>query len=83
MHLPSRTTLPARLEVRRSLERLEMPTLIVHGKYDYGIPYTIWEEMVAGLDHVTFELIDKSGHNPQTEHPDEFDSIFISWLKDL
>ena len=65
-----------------NLEKLKMPTLVVHSRYDYGIPYTIWENLVSDLNNVTFELFSESSHSPQTEHPNNFDPILISWLAD-
>ena len=78
-----RATLPTRADAGRALGRLKMPALVVHGKYDYGIPYMIWEDLVSDLDNVTFELLPESSHSPQTEHPDDFDPILISWIAGL
>ena len=58
-----------------------MPILVVHGKYDYGIPHTIWDELVTGLDSISFVLLPESSHSPQTEHPDDFDKLFMTWIE--
>ena len=71
---------PGRAEVRESLENLKMPVLVIHGRHDYAIPYPIWEDMLSGLDHITYHLLDESSHNPQIEHPILFDSLLVSWL---
>jgi proline iminopeptidase len=77
-----REILPTRAEVRQSLKRLKIPTLVVQGKYDFGIPYTIWEDLVSDLDNITFEVLSESSHSPQTEHSETFDPQLISWLAD-
>lgn len=60
-----------------------MPTLVVHGAYDYGIPWMICEDMVAGLDTITLEFLENSSHSPQTQHLDDFDPRPMSWLANL
>jgi proline iminopeptidase len=74
-------SLPNRAQVRQALEGLEMPALVVHGRHDYSIPYPVWEELINGLDNITFRLIDESSHNPQMEHPELFDQELISWFE--
>ncbi|MFX0209940.1 MAG: alpha/beta fold hydrolase [Candidatus Hodarchaeota archaeon] len=78
---PLFASLPSRIEVSKTLENLDMPTLVILGRYDYAIPYTVWEELLEGLDNITYYLIEESSHNPHTEHPGLFDPKLISWLK--
>ena len=35
---------PSRAEVRRSLEHVRVPSLLVLGRLDFAIPYTVWED---------------------------------------
>lgn len=73
-------SLPGRSDVKRALDSLDLPTLVVVGKHDYAVPYTIWESLIADAPHVTYVLMDQDSHNPQTESPDRFDPIFLNWL---
>ena len=71
---------PSRGEVRRALESFRAPTLVVVGKEDYSVPYTVWEPLVEGIPHVTYVVLEEDGHNPQTEAPERFDPVLIEWL---
>jgi proline iminopeptidase len=59
------------------------PVLIVHGRYDYGAPYTLWEAHRHKLSRHTFALLEKSSHNPPLEEPDRFDQTVLAWIGDL
>ncbi len=73
-------TLPSPSEARARLERIQAPILLVLGRLDFAIPYTAWEELIAGLDGIEFVLLGQDSHNPQTESPVRFDPILIEWL---
>jgi proline iminopeptidase len=75
-------TLPSRERARARLERLRAPILLVLGKLDFAIPYTVWEDLIAGLGNVEYVLLETDSHNPQTENADRFDPIMIAWLAD-
>ena len=72
--------IPSRAEVRRALEAIDMPTLVILGKRDYAIPYTVWEPLIADLPNVTYILLEEDSHNPQTEAPQRFDPVLLDWL---
>ena len=42
-----------------------------------------YEPAEEELNKITFVLYPECSHSPQTEHPDEFDPILISWLTNL
>jgi len=60
-----------------------VPVLIVHGRYDYANPYTLWEKHRQELPHHAFALFDRSGHTPQLEEPNRFDETLLAWLRGL
>ena len=72
--------IPSQEEVRRSLDQVPVPTLVVLGKLDFAIPFTTWDPLIAGLDHVTQVVMEKDSHNPQTEAPERFDPVLIEWF---
>jgi len=74
-------SIPGRLEVKKTIDDLEMPTLVVVGKHDYAVPYAIWEALVADNPAVTYVLMQQDSHNPQTESSDRFDPILLDWLE--
>lgn len=73
--------IPSRAEARVILESLKMPTLLILGKLDYAVPHIAWEEIIHDLPHLTYVLLEKHGHNPQTEFPEEFDQRLTSWFQ--
>lgn len=70
-----------RTKVRLILETLATPTLLILGRLDYAIPHAVWEEIIGGLPHLTYVLMDDDSHNPQTESPERFDRELTSWLE--
>lgn len=71
---------PSKAAVRRSLEEIEVPVLLVLGKLDFAIPYVTWEPLIQGLENVTYVRLDEDSHNPQTESPDRFDATLVDWF---
>jgi proline iminopeptidase len=72
--------LPSRADVRRALEHILVPSLLVLGRLDFAVPYGLWEELIAGLDHFTYVLLPEDSHNPHAESPERFDPELIAWL---
>ena len=73
-------SIPGQVEVRQKLASLDVPTLVVLGKLDYGVPYTVWPPLVEGLPNVTYVLLEQDSHNPMTEAPERFDPILLDWF---
>jgi pimeloyl-ACP methyl ester carboxylesterase len=71
---------PSRAEVRRALEQVRVPSLLVLGRLDFAIPYTVWEACIAGLHHFTYVLLQEASHNPHAEALERFDTELIAWL---
>lgn len=61
--------------------RFNAPVLVVMGKYDYAVPHTLWDKALLNPQNVTYRLLDKSGHTPQLEVPEEFDQVLSEWLE--
>lgn len=72
---------PERPEVKMKIENLEVPTLVVAGKHDYGVPYKAWEALVADNPAISYVLMEQDSHNPQTEAAERFDPVLLEWLK--
>lgn len=65
------------------LVNLHMPVLIVHGKQDQVIPPSEAEAMAKAIPHNELHLIEKAGHLPNLEQPDEFNLIVNKFLAKL
>jgi proline iminopeptidase len=62
---------------------ITVPVLIAQGRYDYAIPYTLWEEHRHKLPRHTYALFDRSGHTPPIEEPEQFDQTLLAWVHGL
>lgn len=65
------------------VEPVEVPTLIVLGRYDYGAHYYLWEGDRKAWPNLEVKVFDRSGHHPQTEQPDEFVAEIVAWAAGL
>jgi proline iminopeptidase len=64
-------------------EKIDVPALVVHGRHDYLVPYTLWEGRLPTLTRHTYVLMDRSGHFPSLEQPELFDQTLLGWLDGL
>jgi proline iminopeptidase len=62
-------------------EQLKAPVLVVMGRHDYAVPPILWDEVLPKLQHVTYHLMERSGHTPQLEEPQLFDQVLLEWLQ--
>jgi proline iminopeptidase len=60
---------------------IKAPVLIIAGRYDYGCPYLLYDEIKDIIPNYTFILFENAGHNPMIEIPEEFDKKLIDWMK--
>jgi len=60
---------------------IKAPVLIIAGRYDYGCPYFLYDEIKSIIPNYTFILFENAGHNPMIEIPEEFDKKLIDWMK--
>lgn len=61
--------------------KIPVPAYVAMGKYDYVIPYTLWQPAYRQIPDFTLVLFDMSGHTPQLEEPAAFDRELLNWLK--
>ena len=59
---------------------ISVPVFLGLGKYDYVIPYTLWETEYKNIPDFTLVLFEKSGHTPQLEESQLFDKELIDWI---
>ena len=71
-----------RHNMSKDLPHMNTPTCIIWGKNDTVTPPEVAEEFHELLPDSDLFWIDKCGHAPMMEHPDEFNSILYKWLID-
>jgi proline iminopeptidase len=68
-------------DVTRDPSSLRVPLLLTHGRYDYTVPHTLWDDIEAILPTATRRVFSRSGHQPFFEEPDEFTRVVAEWMK--
>lgn len=71
-----------RHNMAKDLPHMEMPACLIWGKNDTITPPEVAEEFNTKLPDASLYWIDKCGHAPMMEHPEEFNTILSDWLKE-
>ncbi len=69
-----------RHNMEKELPSFNMPTLLLWGKQDNITPPHVAEQFDQLMPNSTLEWIDKCGHAPMMEQPEEFNRILDEWL---
>ena len=70
-----------KIDITINLHQLNIPVLLMLGRYDYWNPPHLWEPLRQKFNNLTIRVFEKSGHTPQLEEPELFDNELLSWLK--
>ena len=62
------------------LPKMKLPTCIIWGKNDNVTPPEVADEFHKLLADSDLFWIDKCGHAPMMEQPDQFNELLIDWL---
>ncbi len=65
---------------RAAYRNIAAPVLVLAGKYDFGAPYFLWDDVVPTMPRATFHLFENAGHNPMLESPADFDRVLLAWI---
>ena len=65
------------------LKEIQQPTLLIWGKNDCVTPPLVGEEFNKLIPNSQLHFIDKCGHAPMMEVPDEFNTILEKFLNEL
>ena len=60
---------------------LRVPLFLAHGRYDYTVPYVLWDGIPGKLPNATLEIFERSGHQPFFEEPARFVEAVTRWMK--
>ena len=63
------------------LPEMNLPTCLIWGKQDNVTPPDVGEEFNKLMPNSELFWIDKCGHAPMMEHPDDFNEIVHTWFK--
>jgi 2-hydroxy-6-oxonona-2,4-dienedioate hydrolase len=69
-----------RHNMAKDLPKMNTKTLIIWGKQDSVTPPNVAEDFNSLLPNSNLSWIDKCGHAPMMEHPNEFNKIMEDWL---
>jgi len=53
------------------LDEIRVPTLVIAGRDDFLFPPVHQVELAAGIPNARLRIIERAGHNPHSEQPDE------------
>lgn len=67
-------------DVTEGASSLDVPIFHAHGRYDYVVPYTLWDGIPARLPDATFQVFERSGHQPFCEEPERFAQEVTDWM---
>ena len=70
-------------DLRRMLPRIRAPTLLIWGNNDSITPPFVGQEFKRLIPNSELHFIDKCGHAPMMETPDEFNAILLKFLRKL
>jgi len=73
-------TLTARWTILDGLDSLRVPILVAHGRYDYAVPFTMWNGIVDKVSNAHLHLFERSGHQPFFEEPVRFGEVVLAWM---
>jgi proline iminopeptidase len=73
-------TLTARWNILAGLESLRVPILLAHGRYDYAVPFTMWDGIVGKVPNAHLHLFERSGHQTFFEEPARFAEVVLAWM---
>jgi proline iminopeptidase len=76
-HLLGRLTVD--WDITREASSLRVPIFFAHGRYDYVVPHGLWDGIPETLPDATFQLFERSGHQPFCEEPDRFAEAVMAW----
>jgi len=75
------TAIIGRIDSRPHLAKIACPTLVVAGREDALMPLELLEEIARDVPKATLAVIERCGHIPSLERPEELTKLLVSWLE--
>ena len=73
-------TMTAGWDITVDPSTLRAPIFLALGRYDYIVPYTLWEGIPETLPDAEPHLFERSGHQPFFEEPERFAAALAGWM---
>jgi pimeloyl-ACP methyl ester carboxylesterase len=64
------------------LKKIKTPILVIWGRQDAVLPVSEGEAAVESMANVRFHVMDRAGHLPQIDKPEEFNATVLDFLRD-
>ena len=68
--------------VMNRLKEIQVPTLVLAGRYDFLFPTEHQVALAAGIPDARLEIIENAGHNPHMEQPEAVLRLIRDFLSD-
>lgn len=68
-------------DVRPQLTSIMVPTLVLHGRYDWVIPLREAEEIAQNTPQAQLHVLEQAGHGMHVDAPDEFLQAIRTFLE--
>ncbi|MBW7871266.1 MAG: alpha/beta hydrolase [Flavobacteriia bacterium] len=68
--------------LKKDLKKINAPVCLIWGKQDNVTPPEVAVEFQEEISDASLYWIDKCGHAPMMEHPQQFNELLESWLKE-
>lgn len=76
-------TLLSEIDITQGLNELDRPVFLALGRYDFLVtPPSSWNPLKLHFKKLTLHVFEMSGHTPQYEEADLFDSELLKWMRD-
>ena len=69
-------------DLRNDLKKIEIPTLILHGKHDKICSFDLAEQMKAGISNSHIVTFEHSGHSMFLEETQKFNTELIKFAQE-
>jgi proline iminopeptidase len=73
-------SLTARWSILDDRQSLRMPLLVTHGRYDYAVPFTMWNGIIDQVPNAHQHVFERSGHQAFFEEPEQFAEVVLAWM---
>ena len=75
-------TLSREYDLRSSLPDINVPVLVLQGRYDWVTPMSGALEMAEKLPDATLHIFEQSGHMVFMEEPEELAAVISKWIRE-
>jgi proline iminopeptidase len=65
----------------KSGNQISTPIFLSLGKYDFVVPFSIWDDYKDAFPNLSYNLFEQSGHWAFLEEQEIFDKKLIDWIK--